>query len=416
MRRYSHINWALCDQVLVSGCNFLTTVLFARILGVDEFGRFALLWLAMMIVNSVHASLLISPMMNIGPKKDPVQQDGFFSVLLVMEAISIVVSGTVIWCGTLGVDAVLDNLDLNSLAAPLAAAAVAFFAREFFRRYFFARRRSAIAFLNDTLGYAAQFALILAMAGTATFSSTDALWIIAAAAAVSSLAALPRLRLADFRIANLRPVGLECWQFSKWILATASVTTTVQYFYMLIAGALLGTAAVGGLRAAQNLMQATHVLLLAMENVVPVRAAIHLRDNGIPGLKSFLVRTTWTLLLASTVIALVTSLAPTFWLTLVFGEDYREFALVLQIFAIQSLLTAAGFVLRSGLRTLEKTRAIFVSQLFNSSSALALAYPLMAAFGVTGAALGRLPANLLYLYLMWTAFRRALRAQEDEVS
>ena len=39
VRRLGPINWALADQVVVSGGNFLTTLLLARSLGVEEFGR-----------------------------------------------------------------------------------------------------------------------------------------------------------------------------------------------------------------------------------------------------------------------------------------------------------------------------------------------------------------------------------------
>ncbi len=31
--RYSHLNWALADQTMVSGVNFLTGILLARYLG-----------------------------------------------------------------------------------------------------------------------------------------------------------------------------------------------------------------------------------------------------------------------------------------------------------------------------------------------------------------------------------------------
>ena len=38
--RYAHINWPLADQSVVSGVNFLTVILPARYLGLEELGRF----------------------------------------------------------------------------------------------------------------------------------------------------------------------------------------------------------------------------------------------------------------------------------------------------------------------------------------------------------------------------------------
>src|ERR1700679_2383760 len=62
--------WALSDQALVSGANFLTFALLARALGVSEFGVFALSWAMVLLANSVQMALIVSPMMSVGPKQD----------------------------------------------------------------------------------------------------------------------------------------------------------------------------------------------------------------------------------------------------------------------------------------------------------------------------------------------------------
>ena len=45
--------WALGDQALVSGMNFMTNVLLARLLGMKEFGIFTLAWMAVLFFNSL---------------------------------------------------------------------------------------------------------------------------------------------------------------------------------------------------------------------------------------------------------------------------------------------------------------------------------------------------------------------------
>jgi O-antigen/teichoic acid export membrane protein len=383
-------------------------------LGVEEFGRFALVWMVVLIATSVHDSLLVVPMLTLGSKKDPAEKDVFFSVILVGQAVFVFLACIVIWFGSLGVDAILPDLDLGNLNIALAATAVSFFSREFFRRYFFVRNRPSVSLWNDALGYAAQFALLLAVARYATLSIEAALWIIAGGGLVTCLVALPRIQLTRFPLATMHRITLEIWRFSKWILAASGMSTIANYVYMLVVGTLLGTAAVGGIRAAQNLMRATHVLLLALENVVPVRAGSHYRISGLRGFVAFLRRTAWTLGLASAAIALIAGVAPEFWLTLIYGEDYGEFGIILQIIAFQSLVGALAFVLRSGLRTLEMTRSVFLSQVANTICFLLLAYPIMTAFGVVGAALGRLVGNLLYLTLLWKYLGRLIHAQRSE--
>src|SRR3546814_10183528 len=63
------LSWALADQVMVSGSNFLMTVFLARYLGLEEFGRFALAWMAVLFAAGIHYALVAAPMMSIGPKR-----------------------------------------------------------------------------------------------------------------------------------------------------------------------------------------------------------------------------------------------------------------------------------------------------------------------------------------------------------
>ena len=71
MSRHHDVNWALIDQAVVSGGNFITTLFIARGLGIDEFGRFTLAWMVVLFTASLHAASIAAPMMAIGPKQEP---------------------------------------------------------------------------------------------------------------------------------------------------------------------------------------------------------------------------------------------------------------------------------------------------------------------------------------------------------
>jgi len=62
--------WALADQGIVSGTSFLTNLMLARFMGLHEFGIFVLAWMSVLFVNSLQTSLIIAPMMSIGPKQE----------------------------------------------------------------------------------------------------------------------------------------------------------------------------------------------------------------------------------------------------------------------------------------------------------------------------------------------------------
>lgn len=91
--------WALADQVIVSGFNFLTSLLLARILGIEEFGRYALAWTVVLFVQGIQYSTISSTMLSIGPKHDPPAARAYFGAIFVHQAIFGFLSTVLTWLG-----------------------------------------------------------------------------------------------------------------------------------------------------------------------------------------------------------------------------------------------------------------------------------------------------------------------------
>ena len=83
--RYSQINWALVDQAMVSGVNFLTGIILVRYLGLEEFGRFTLAWLIVLFFNSIQFAAVISPMMSIGPKQADIEFPQYYGAVFLQQ-------------------------------------------------------------------------------------------------------------------------------------------------------------------------------------------------------------------------------------------------------------------------------------------------------------------------------------------
>src|SRR5689334_22285887 len=63
--------WALSDQVLISGTNFVTMILVARGLGSPaEFGVFTLVYSALLFANLLQTSLVTQPLNVLGTARD----------------------------------------------------------------------------------------------------------------------------------------------------------------------------------------------------------------------------------------------------------------------------------------------------------------------------------------------------------
>ena len=80
-------NWALADQIVVSGSNFLSNIFLARMLGIEEFGRYVLAWAIVTLVQNLQFSTVSSIMLSIGPKHDAEAARYFYGSMFVHQAI-----------------------------------------------------------------------------------------------------------------------------------------------------------------------------------------------------------------------------------------------------------------------------------------------------------------------------------------
>ena len=407
LRRYRHLNWALTDQGMVSAVNFLTGILLARYLGLHEFGRFSLAWMAVLFVNSLQAGLIISPMMSIGPQQAKDDVPVYYGIVVAQQVAFAALAAVLLFAGVRASALLLPEWSVEHLALPLAATALAFQLQEFLRRYFFSRGRGGAAFLNDAISYLGQLAVLLWLFQVITLDTAGALWVIAATSALAvAVGTLSVGRLA-WRRAALSAVTGRQWRSAKWLTASALMQWASGNLFIMTAGALLGVNAVGGLKAAQNLMGVTHVLFQGLENVVPVRAASHYRQDGSAGLTAYLRDVAWVNALATALVAFVAAAAPAFWLALVFGDAYAAYGDLVRWFAVIYLLVSLLLPLRAGLRAVEHTHPIFTAYLATTIFSLAAAYPLVRWLELTGVMAGILLLQGLMLVVLWRAARKS---------
>ena len=407
LARYSHLNWALADQGMVSGTNFLTGIMLARYLGLEEFGRYTLAWMAVLFVNSIQNAIILSPMMSIGPKQAPDDQPAYYGAVAVQQIILGIAAFTVVWVGAAVAARIFPEWRIDGLALPLACAALAFQLQECLRRYFFTHGRGALAFATDAIRYLGQLAVLFWLFHFTPMNSAVALWVIAAMASVAAFASIPVLGNITWRREAFHATAKHHWKFGKWLVGSALMQWTSGQLFFIAAGAMLGATSVGALRAAQNLIGVTNVLFKGLENVMPVRAAMHYQAGGKKTLISYLWRVAVTGEFVTGAIAVIAAVAPEFWLNLAFGDEYREFGYLLQWFAAIQMLHYLTIPLQAGLRATERTNVIFWASVGRTTFTLLTVYPLIKFTGVIGVLIGTSGlsfiglAILCFFFLKW---------------
>ena len=408
IRRFSHVNWALADQTLVSGVNFLTGILLARYLGIEEFGRFTLAWLVVLFAASIQHAAINSPMMSIGPKQPEADAPAYYGAVMIQQVVFGILAFALVWAGvTLGA-VLFPEWRVAGLALPLACAAIAYQFQDFLRRYFFTRGRGKMAFTNDAVCYLGQLLVLIWLFQTTAMDSARTIWVIAGTAAMAALYGVFLVEKLAWSPGALRGTASRHWNFGKWLTASALMHWISANLFVFAAGALLGASAVGALKAAQNLMGVTHILFLGLENVVPIRAAWHYQHGGKRALTTYLRHFALLGGLVTATVALVASAAPEFWLGLVYGDAYVSYGHLLRWYAALYLTIFLGFPLVAGVKTLENTRPLFTASVARTLFTIASAYALVSGLGLTGVMIGILIGQVIACVVLFRALALSL--------
>lgn len=413
VRRYRNLNLTLVDQAMLSAANFLSGVLLARAMGISDFGVFSLAWLIANGFVALQYSLTGAPMMSIGPKQTDDQAPSYFAAVFLQQIGFACATLIVTFSGALLLSRIYPEWEIGVLIFPLVAVTCAYQCQDFMRRYFFVRGRVRSAIGIDAISYLGQLAVLAWLFAVEGLSPAVALWVIAATSGVAVIVGSFYLGPLNWRRADFRAVLKRHWHSARWMGGATLIGHGAGLLFPIVAGALLGTAAVGALRAAQNMMGIAQALFFALENIVPRRAAFHYQNGGLGALKHYLLRIALFGGSATIGVTLFFAMAPSFWLRLIFGEEFAGYGNLVQWYAVLYVLMFLSVPLNAGLRTLEETKAIFVSVCAGAVTVVFLAYPMIAALGVGGVVIGQLIAAVVAkIVLIVGLFRLVDRARQ----
>lgn len=370
------------DQLLSSACNFLTTILLARALGLEAFGLYTMVWLALFFAMSLQLGLIVSPMMSIGTKEEGAEAEAYYTVIFLHQAGFVVVATIAIF--TVLMLAAGTASSLAEAALPGAMAAASYLTQDFLRRYLFARRRPAGILLIDAINQTLKLGALIVLWQAGMISVANALWVVAGAAAISTLCGLGMSGPLLWRRETLASVTGRQWRSARWLVLTGSVQWALGYSGLLVTAGLFGPKVLGALRAAQSLLAVLNVVREALENIVPPLAGKALAEGGMPGLHRILGHAMLFAGLTGAVAVVGLGLFGPWLLHQLYGGEILEFDWVIVWYSFALPMALMSLVLGCAFRALERTRPVFMATLVGGCLNLLAVYPAALTFGVAG--------------------------------
>jgi O-antigen/teichoic acid export membrane protein len=383
-RLLSLANFSFLDQALVSAGNFTASILLARALGIYEFGRFTLVWMAVEFLMSLQFATILQPMLNIGPKQIRSALPSYFAAVAMQQGLfTLATTGLVALAASLA-GSLLGEPTLSDLSLPLFAAGMAYQLHSFFRRFFFLRERPFLALSVDALRFTVQLPATLFLIFVDGGTTAVGLWIIAAACGTSAgLGALSMGRIQWDRAVFLQVLARH-WEFSKWMLPSAVMHWMTSQVYVLMCGLVLGAAMTGGLRAAMGITGVLNILVQALDNFAPAQAARAFHQGGAARLRRYMIRL--GLLMSVLILATIAllSVLPDLAMQLLYGPQYEGFGHLVRWLCAPSFVYSVVVILTICAAAMESTQLIFRSYLAATIFTLLAAYPLASQFGIAG--------------------------------
>jgi O-antigen/teichoic acid export membrane protein len=383
-------SFALADQVLISGTNFVTMVLTARALTQGEFGTFSIIYGVLLLANILQSTLITQAHNVLGATRvgrDYQRYTGSTAVqqifVVLFEAILIV--PVVLWAHAHGWAA-------TGMLLALIPAIIFWQLMEFVRRVLYTEGRYAAAFLNDMISYGGQTALLIGLyiahrRGVIELNGAMALYTLGSTALLATIFGVWQLRKSAVFSLDLQHVR-ENWHFGKWLLGGEMLAWSYSlHMQVWWAAWLIGVTASADLRAAQILFGPMRVITFFLGTVLPIRFARALHAGG-PAAMHHKLKSVYRILIPTVgAYCLLLALFPEPLLKLVYGSTYAasDAPSVLRLYALSAFLSYLQMVIAAALTARRHTRAIFLGSIWGCVLALVMSPICIKAFGSNGA-------------------------------
>lgn len=392
--------WAVTDQALFSGSNFVMNVMLARWLGQTDYGVFSLAYSVLLFLGTAHTAFITEPMLVFGSSRFGHRFGSYLRVILrhhwiLMGVVSIVPA-------LVGVGLLVTRG--GEAAATLVACAAS---APFILLPWMLRKACYVHLQPRFAAYAGGIYLVLMLAGLAGLRYLGWLnpvtaFVLLAVASVGSVGILmrhlfgipdevrdpattPAAEGDDADQPFSRYVALEHWRYGRWGIGAVFLNWFSNDIYYIGIAAFHGFEATGALRAAMNLIlpaKQTFVALgtVALPMLVSARSKGQLKRTSLLTLALFLgAAALYAILLAAFRRPLV---------DLLYGSGYEEVVPTVLILSTLPLFIAVARALKSTLHAMERPRGVFNASLPGGIFSIVVGMYLTWQFSTIGASVG----------------------------
>ena len=403
---------SVLDQAVVSGTNFVTSVIIGRTCGAWELGAYYLALTIVLFSRGVQEQLVGAPYMIYCQRKSPQELTTFSGSALIHQ---LFLSGAVV--GVLGMLALsmhlpkewqlIDLTQLRPVLLVLLGVLPLLLIREFVREMAFAQLRPAVALAVDSAIAFLQLTA-LGMLGYWQMLNVPLAYIVIGGS--SGLAALAWFLGKEQRLVGSWSLAWidwwKNWSFSRWALASQLLGQTTAYIMPWALAAAHDEAATGIFGACNTLVGLANMFVLGLSNFLSPRTAQAFARGGLTELRAVLRQTIGLFVVSLGLFAVMAFVAGEWVATALYGDSLTGSGMIIGILSLGVVANSISMACGNGLWAMERPAANFAADVCVMTVVVAGSLTLIPVWGPVGAAAATLLAHLTAATVRgWTLLR-----------
>jgi len=405
-RGYSFV---LVDQAIVSLCNFIVTIIILRFLGIEIFGLFSFLWLFLLLINGVQMSYIISPMLTNAPKKSPSSINSFYGGVFNQQLIFTTIIFFIIYLVLkfFGNYIISYQIEKYYLSFPLLIVVTQL--HQFLRRLLFSKKLYLRATLCDFITYFSLIYFMIYLKYIDELTLETVIWSFVFAFTLGTIIILPIIFSLNYKLKNTHETIRENWVIGKWMLLTSLLQWFSGNLWIVNAGLILGPYMLGVIRACQTLLNISNIIFQSIENIIPRKTSKKFNLGGVKEMKLYLKKFTQKGFIIIALITLLIIINAKFLLNIIYGVEIANYHQILIFISIIIPINFLQYAPTYGLRTLGKTKPIFIAFLFSSIFSLLSSKLIITYFDLEGFIFGLYATQIIIVCILYISYSKYLK-------
>lgn len=397
----------LADQGVISGVNFVNALLIAKMMGVHAFGVYAMSLLAVQFLGSIQQAFIIKPLFSLYPEeseRNPNFLTSINSVQIVFSFLSMGVFFITVWIMSF----FFNEFDSYAVLLSLTFYGVLVTSYDYLRRVLILKGNLGTLLISDLFAYGSFICATILVNSYGVLSVISLLTSYSGILVCVSIFVVAKLSINWWCLNGLSLIIKKLWGYSKFLVYTSVLQWFSGNLFILFAGIILGPISLGVVRIAQSIMGVFNVLFLALENIIPLKAA-YVKEKDENELIPYFKRVTLYFGVPVVLVVLILSFYDEVLIGAIFGKNLGEYGFVIGAFAILYLFVYLNTMQQFFIRTIKANQIVFKSYLAAALFGVLFSKMIIEYWGLHGVLIGLFVSQIMVNAINYSLIKKVLK-------